>query len=153
MILQILLYGGVDIVIGQLRCGTGGGQALVLSQLHLRVEVNEGGEGVPLGADGQNIQLRRAGHADVLLPHGLHQRHGESAVYRVLIKHIIAVLFFHLLPGGQGTVLLLKQSFALLIRVIERLFPCILFHLDGQYHPAVFFVFPMQQHTVLLLKM
>jgi len=44
MILQILLDGGGDIVIGQLHRGAGGGETLVLPQLYFGIEVDEGGE-------------------------------------------------------------------------------------------------------------
>ena len=153
MILQVLLDGGGDVVIGQLHCGAGGGETLVLPQLYLGVEVDEGGEDVAIGADGFHAQLRGAGYADVLLPHGLHQRHGEGAVHGVLIEHVGAVLFLHLLAGGQSAVLLLEEIFALLIGFVQRLFPRLLLHLNGEHHLAIFFVFTVQQHTALLLKM
>ena len=147
MILQVFPDGGGNIVVGQLHLGPGGGETLVLPQLHLRVEVDKGAEYIALGPDGLHGQLRGPGHADVLLAHGLHQSDGEGVIHRILVKHIGSVLFLHLLPGGQGAVLLGKQRLAPLIGLLQRLFPGLLFHLNGQHHPAVFFIFPFQQHT------
>ena len=87
-------------ITGELGIFPRGGQALVLAQLHLRIQVDEGGEGVAVWADGLHVQGGRGGDLDVLGGDGLHQCGGEGLVHRLLIEQIVAVCLFQRLTGS-----------------------------------------------------
>lgn len=72
MLRQEALDGLVGVIVGELGIFPRGGQALVLAQLHLWVQVDEGGEGVAVWADGLHVQGGRGGDLDVLGGDGLH---------------------------------------------------------------------------------
>ena len=138
--LEPLAFGLVHIVVGQLRLGHGGGQALVLAQLYLRIQLRQGGEGEALRPDVHDAQLRRPGHQDLLLAEGLHQGPGEGLVHRLLIEHVRGVGLLQGLAGGLagGAAVHGVQVPVGLIGVVQGLLPLLPLHPDGQLHPVVF---------------
>jgi len=149
MLRQETLDGLVGVVVGELDILPRGGQALVLTQLHLRVQVDEGGEGVAVWADGLHVQGGRGGDLDVLGGDGLHQCGGEGLVHRLLIEQIVAVCLFQRLTGSlaHGVALHRVQGLDLLIGVVQGLLPRITLHGDGQAQLAVGqLLFLLQDH-------
>ena len=138
--LEPLLHGLVHVVVGQLRLGHGGGQALILAQLHLRIQLCQSGEGEALRPDVHNTQLRGPGHQDLLPAEGLHQGPGERGVHRLLIEHVRGIRLLQGLAGSlaRGAAVHGIQVPVGLIRVVQGLLPLLPLHPDGQLHPAVF---------------
>ena len=135
VVLQKVPDGLLRVLGGQLHRAVGGGQALVLPQCHLRVQVDESGEGEAVAVDGVHVEGGGAGQLDVLRGDGVHQRLGVHGVHRLLVQEVAAVGRLQLLPCH----LTVHREHGLyaLIGVHQGLLPHVLFHLNGQLHLAL----------------
>ena len=132
----VFLQRRLGVVAAQLHLRVHGGQSLVLPQLHLRVQVDKGGEGIAVRADLLHRQGGRAGDLDIALADGLHQRGGIGVVHRLLIEKLRAVLLFDVLPRGlpaDGA-----HGLHALVAPRQRSLPCVPVHRDGQAHLPLF---------------
>ncbi len=136
VLLRVLGQRGLGIIAAELHLRIDGGKALVLPQLHLRVQVDNGGEGVAVGADGLHRQGGGTGDLDVVLADGLHQRLGIGVVHRVLVQELGAVFLLDVLTGGLA--LHGEHGLHALIAACQGLLPCLLIHGDGQAYLALF---------------
>ena len=132
----VFLQRRLGIVAAQLHLRVHGGQPLVLPQLHLRVQVDDGGEGIAVRADLLHRQGGRAGDLDIALADGLHQRGGIGVVHRLLIEELRAVLLFDVLPRGLPTDG--AHGLHALVAPRQRSLPCVPVHRDGQAHLPLF---------------
>ena len=132
----ILLHSGLGVLLGQLGLGIHGAEALVLPQLHLGIQVDEGGEREAVGADLLHRQGGGAGDGDVLPADGLHQRLGIRLVHGLLIEKVGAVGGLDLLAGRLP--LHRAQGLDAVVAVHQRGLPCVAVYGDGQAHLTVF---------------
>ena len=132
----VLLQRGLGVLLGQLRLGVHGAEALVLAQLYLGVQVDESGKGEAIRANVLHRQGGGAGDGDVLLSDGIHQRLGIRLVDGLLIQEIAAVDGLDLLTGGFA--LHGAQGLDAVVAVHQRVLPCAAVHGYGQAHLAVF---------------
>ena len=132
----VLLQRGLRVLLGQLRRRIHGAEPLVLAQLHLGVQVDEGGEREAVGSDALHRQGGRAGDGDVLPADGLHQCLRVCLVHGLLIEKVGAVGGFDLLAGGLA--LHGAQGLDAVVAVHQRVLPCAAVYGDGQAHLTVF---------------
>ena len=132
----VLLQRGLGVLLGQLSLRVHGAEPLVLPQLHLGVQVDEGGKDIPVGADLLHRQGGGTGDGDILPADGLHQRLRVGLVHGLLIEEVAAVDGLDLLAGRlalHGT-----QGLDAVVAVHQRLLPCVAVHGHRQAHLTVF---------------
>ena len=132
----VLLQRGLGVLLGQLGLRIHGAETLVLPQLHLGVQVDEGGKDIPVGADLLHRQGGGTGDGDILPADGLHQRLRVGLVHGLLIETVGAVGGFDLLAGGLA--LHGAQGLDAVVAVHQRVLPCAAVYGDGQAHLTVF---------------
>ena len=135
----------IHIVIGQFGILPVGAQALILAQLHLGVQIHDGGEGIAIGTDLLHVQLGGTGDEDILTGDGIHQRLRIGGVDRLLIQCIGAVSGLQRLAGRSAGRIALHREVGLGggIYIVQRLLPRTAIHGDGQFDAAVFQIFSM----------
>ena len=133
----------LNVLVSDGRLSLGGGEALVLAQLHLGTDGDQGLESKALLADLHYLCLGVTHIVQALLLHSFLIGAGVDDIDGILIKHAGAVHPLNDLAGGLA---LPEAGHAdmgavLQISLLNGVFKLLSFHLDGQLHGALFFLF------------